>query len=131
MKTLKEDLKEYKILMRMVNLYLQVMKIDVSLKPLGYIYNGKYYLSIPQVQAIISYMQPVTVQRDTFTYGGRILEPVIGWTSHHSIVEFKGKWYLFYHDCEISGGKNHLRNVKFTEITYNEDGSIQTIEPYK
>ena len=30
-----------------------------------------------------------------FTYRGRILEPVIGWTMHHSIVEFQGKWYLF------------------------------------
>ena len=29
-----------------------------------------------------------------FTYRGKILEPVLGWTNHHSIVEFKGKWYL-------------------------------------
>jgi beta-xylosidase len=63
-----------------------------------------------------------------FTYKGKILTPVIGWTTHHSIVEFKGKWYLFYHDSSLSGGVNHLRSVKFTELHYNEDGTIQTIE---
>lgn len=65
-----------------------------------------------------------------FYYKGRILEPVLGWTTHHSIVEFKGKSYLFYHDCSISNGVNHKRNVKMTELHYNEDGTIQTIHPY-
>lgn len=65
-----------------------------------------------------------------FTYRGRILEPVLGWTTHHSIVEWNDKWYLFYHDCELSNGINHRRNVKFTEIHYNEDGTIQPV-PYK
>lgn len=55
---------------------------------------------------------------------------MIGWTTHHSIVEFRGKWYLFYHDCELSGGINHRRCVKYTELHYNEDGTIQTIFPY-
>lgn len=59
-----------------------------------------------------------------FTYRGRILEPVIGWTTHHSIVEFEGKWYLFYHDASLSGGKNHLRCVKVKEIFYGSDGDI-------
>ena len=66
-----------------------------------------------------------------FTYKGRILEPVSGWTTHHSIIEFKDKWYLFYHDCTLSGGVNHKRCVKFTELKYNEDGTIQTIHPYE
>ena len=59
-----------------------------------------------------------------FTYRGRILEPVIGWTTHHSIVEFQGKWYLFYHDASLSGGKSHLRCVKVTEIFYGADATI-------
>ena len=66
-----------------------------------------------------------------FTYRGRILEPVLGWTNHHSIVEFKGKSYLFYHDAQVSAGKTHLRNVKVTELTYRPDGSIVTIDAYK
>lgn len=66
-----------------------------------------------------------------FTYQGRILNPVIGWTSHHSIVEFNRRWYLFYHDSSLSKGITHLRSVKVTELTHNEDGTIQTITPYR
>ncbi|WYZ45498.1 hypothetical protein EsH8_VIII_000814 [Colletotrichum jinshuiense] len=64
-----------------------------------------------------------------FTYGGRILEPVLGWTTHHSIVEFKGQWWLFHHDCELSNGVNHLRSVKVKEIFYDKDGKITTEKP--
>ncbi len=59
-----------------------------------------------------------------FTCRGRILEPVIGWTTHHSIVEYQGKAYLFYHDASLSGGINHLRCVKVREIGYAPDGAI-------
>ena len=65
-----------------------------------------------------------------FTYQGVILKPVEGWTNHHSIAEFKGKWYLFYHDSSLSEGKTHLRSVKMTELTHRPDGSIVTIDPY-
>ena len=63
-----------------------------------------------------------------FTFRGRVLDPVEGWTSHHSIVQVAGKWYLFYHDTQISG-QTHLRNVKVTELIHNPDGTIQTIDP--
>ena len=63
-----------------------------------------------------------------FTYRGTILEPVLGWTTHHSIVEFQGKWWLFYHDCELSGGVDHLRSVKMRELLYDEDGGIRLAE---
>jgi beta-xylosidase len=66
-----------------------------------------------------------------FTYKGKVLEPVLGWTNHHSIIQFKGKWYLFYHDAQLSGGQTHLRNVKVTELAYRPDGSIVTIDAYK
>lgn len=63
-----------------------------------------------------------------FTYQGVLLKPVEGWTSHHSIIEDRGKWWLFYHDTQLSG-QTHLRNVKVTELTFNQDGSIKTITP--
>ncbi len=65
-----------------------------------------------------------------FTYKGVVLNPVEGWTNHQSIVEVNGKWYLFYHDVQLSG-KTHLRNVKMTELKFNSDGSIQVINAYK
>ena len=57
-----------------------------------------------------------------------ILTPVVGWTTHHSILEYKGKTYLVHHDSVPSGGKSWLRSLKVCELTYNEDGTIQTIE---
>ncbi|WP_036767281.1 glycoside hydrolase family 43 protein [Parvularcula oceani] len=64
-----------------------------------------------------------------FTYQGRILEPVQGWTNHHSIFEYEGDWYLAYHDTELSG-QNHLRNVKMTPIRLTEDGLFETVDVY-
>lgn len=66
-----------------------------------------------------------------FTHRGVILEPVVGWTTHHSICQFEDKWYLFYHDSVLSEGITHLRSVKMTELTYAEDGSINVITPYR
>ncbi len=93
-------------------------------------YNGLYYLSYST--GTTHYLVYATSQspEGPFTYRGRIMEPVIGWTTHHSIIEYHGKWYLFYHDCEFSNGINHRRCVKYTELKYNPDGTIQTIFPY-
>lgn len=93
-------------------------------------YNGVYYFSYSTGTTHYLVYATSTDPKGPFTYRGRIMEPVIGWTTHHSIVEYHGKWYLFYHDCEYSGGINHRRTVKFTELKYNEDGSIVTIDPY-
>ncbi|NYZ63749.1 glycoside hydrolase family 43 protein [Luteimonas deserti] len=65
-----------------------------------------------------------------FTYQGVILEPVVGWTTHHSIVEFEGRWWLYYHDALLSGGVTHLRSLKVTELHHDDDGRIRTIDPY-
>lgn len=67
-----------------------------------------------------------------FTYAGRMLEPVLGWTTHHSVVEFPAgsdRWWLFYHDCELSGGVDHLRSVKVKEIWYDAEGKIVGEKP--
>ena len=63
-----------------------------------------------------------------FTYRGTLLEPVIGWTTHHSIVEWDGRWWLFYHDCELSKGVDHLRSVRMREIKYEGDGRMVLAE---
>ncbi len=90
-------------------------------------YNGKYYFSYSTGDTHnIAYAVGDTPY-GPFTYKGVILEPVLGWTNHHSVVEFNGKWYLFYHDSSLSGGKTHLRSVKVTELTHRPDGTIETI----
>jgi len=93
-------------------------------------YNGKYYFSYSTGDTHFICYATGDNPYGPFTYQGRILNPVIGWTSHHSICEFKGKWYLFYHDSSLSKGVTHLRSIKVTELKYNEDGTIITIDPY-
>ncbi len=94
-------------------------------------YNGKYYLSYSTGDTHYIVYATGDNPYGPFTYQGVILNPVIGWTNHHSIVEFEGKWYLFYHDSSLSGGVTWLRSMKVTELTHNPDGSIQTIDPYR
>lgn len=91
-------------------------------------YNGKYYFSYSTGNTHFICYAVSDKPYGPFTYKGIILTPVSGWTTHHSIVEFKGKWYLFHHDCELSGGKTHLRNIKYAEIRYRDDGTIVTID---
>lgn len=94
-------------------------------------YNDNYYLSYSTGTTHYIVYAIGKDPKGPFTYKGKILDPVLGWTTHHSIVEFKGKWYLFYHDCSLSGGINHKRCVKFRELKYNEDGTIIPIKPYE
>lgn len=91
-------------------------------------YNGKYYFSYSTGNTHKLCYAIGDNPYGPFKYGGEILTPVVGWTTHHSIVEFKGKWYLFYHDSVPSGGKTWLRSIKVVEISYREDGSIVTLD---
>lgn len=91
-------------------------------------YQGKYYLSWSTGDTHYLVYGIGNSPYGPFTYQGRILEPVVGWTTHHSIVEWQGKWWLFYADSQLSG-QTRLRNVKMTELTYNADGTIRTIDP--
>ncbi|WP_461107133.1 glycoside hydrolase family 43 protein [Spirosoma koreense] len=91
-------------------------------------YKGKYYFSYSTGDTHLLAYGTSNSPYGPFTYQGVIMKPVTGWTTHHSIIEFKGKWYIFYHDVELSG-KTHLRNIKVRELKRNPDGSIETITP--
>ncbi|EFM08888.1 Xylan 1,4-beta-xylosidase [Paenibacillus curdlanolyticus YK9] len=94
-------------------------------------YKGKYYLSYSTGTTHKIVYAIGDNPQGPFVFQGTILTPVLGWTTHHSIVQFGDKWYLFYHDSSLSGGADNKRSVKFTELEYNEDGTIRTIEPYE
>lgn len=94
-------------------------------------YNGKYYFSYSTGDTHFLCYAIGDSPYGPFRYAGKILEPVVGWTSHHSICAYEGKWYLFYHDSSLSKGVTHLRSVKLTELFHDENGYIQTIQPYK
>ncbi|KAF4546852.1 Hypothetical protein D9617_159g062280 [Elsinoe fawcettii] len=91
-------------------------------------YKGKYYFSYSTGDTHYLVYATGTSPYGPFTYEGRILEPVEGWTTHHSIVEYQGRWFLFHHDSSLSGGKNHLRSVKIKEIFYDDQGKIKPVQ---
>jgi hypothetical protein len=91
-------------------------------------FNGKYYFTYSTGDTHLLCYAIGNNPTGPFNYKGVFMTPVQGWTTHHSIVEIKGKWYIFYHDTELSG-KTHLRNVKVTELHHKDDGSIELIKP--
>lgn len=95
-----------------------------------HLYNGKYYFTYSTGDTHYLAYAVGDKPFGPFHYKGIFLKPVEGWTTHHSIVEVKGKWYMFYHDTQLSG-KTHLRNVKVTPLYHKADGSIAMINPFK
>lgn len=91
-------------------------------------HSGKYYFSYSTGDTHLLCYATSDNLYGPFTYQGVILTPVVGWTTHHCICEFKGKWYLFHHDSKPSGGKTWLRSLKVVELEYLPDGSIKTIQ---
>jgi len=93
-------------------------------------YQGKYYLSYSTGNThLLCYALADNVY-GPYVWQGVILTPVVGWTTHHSIVEFDNKWWLYYHDSLLSDGVTHLRSIKAAELHYDQHGRIQTLHPY-
>jgi len=86
--------------------------------------DGLYYLSYSTGTTHKIVYATSTSPYGPFQWRGTILPPVLGWTTHHSIVEYQGRWWLFYHDCSLSGGIDHKRCVKVAPLDYRSDGSI-------
>lgn len=62
-----------------------------------------------------------------WTPRGALIDRVTSDTSHGSIVEYKGQWYLFYHNADLSG-RGNARSICFDKLYYNEDGTIQKVK---
>jgi hypothetical protein len=93
-------------------------------------HQGRYYLSYSTGNTHFLCYAVSDDPYGPFTYQGQILTPVVGWTTHHSIVEFDGRWWLYYHDSILSGGVTHLRSIKVAELHYDAQGRIITLHPY-
>ncbi|MBR6249730.1 MAG: family 43 glycosylhydrolase [Bacteroidales bacterium] len=71
-----------------------------------------------------------------WTHQGQVTaEAENSFTIHPGVVEFKGKWYLFYHNAtlELNGIKGAIgrRSVCVDEMHFNDDGTIQFVEQTK
>lgn len=88
-------------------------------------YGNKYYFSYSTGDTHLICYAIGDNPYGPFIYQGVLLEPVVGWTTHHCICEFKGKWYLFHHDSQPSGGKTWLRSLKVVQLEYDEEGRMR------
>lgn len=96
------------------------------------IYYNVYAADAPGVQPEqLAYSMAPSIT-GPWSYGGLVTGPArYGFTIHPSVNEFKGKWYLFYHDgCYLMQGKpggDCRRHVCAEELKFNPDGTIRPI----
>jgi Beta-xylosidase len=104
-------------------------------------YKGKYYYSYAghyfSTPANIEYVMsdnPIS----GFGNPGLILpNPPVNddFNNHHSIFQFKGDWYITYHNRQVAHengiadkrAREYMRNVCIDRLYYNEDGTIRKV----
>ena len=114
-------------------------------------YKGNYYLSYSTADLRIAYGMSKNPM-GPYEYKGIFMgNPNIGGqninannNNHHGIAEFKGHWYVAYHDRRIANGYDGLekipaedgranpnpayhRSVSVDEFTYNADGTMKEL----
>jgi beta-xylosidase len=106
-------------------------------------YNNTYYLSYSGNGKIL--YATGDNPYGPFEYQGVILDEVNSGTNHHSIVQYKGQWYLFYHTSDLffennpevepvlnwDGINPFRRSICVDDLYYNDDGTIQKVEKTK
>jgi len=101
--------------------------------PFAFKRDGHYYLTFPWVRKeggteTLAYAmsdQPL----GPWTFKGVIMEEHANgcWTNHHSLVEYKGQWYIFYHTNYFSPRDDKRRSVCIEPVRFNADGTIQPV----
>ena len=95
--------------------------------------SGIYYLTYPHVANKTERLEYAIGPSPTgpFEHQGVIMDESVSgcWTNHHSIVEYKGQWYLFYHDQDLSPDFDKNRAIRADYLYFNDDGTIQKVVP--
>jgi hypothetical protein len=95
--------------------------------------NGLYYLTFPHVENKTERLEYAIGDNPMgpFKMTGVIMdESATGcWTNHHSIIQYKKQWYLFYHHNDYSPKFDKARSVRMDSLSFNADGSIQKVIP--
>ena len=100
--------------------------------PFAFEYNGNYYLTYPYVREkteVLGYAMSKNPM-GPYEYKGIIMpEHENGcWTNHHSIINYKGQWYLFYHQNAFSPSDDKRRSVQIDKLYFNADGTIKEVK---
>lgn len=95
--------------------------------------NGIYYLTYPHVDKKIERLEYAIADNPMgpFKVTGVIMDesPTGCWTNHHSVLEFKKQWYLFYHHNDYSPQFDKARSIRADFLSFNADGTIQKVIP--
>ncbi len=95
---------------------------------------GKYYLTFPWVREKNGTETLAYSMSDhplgPWQFKGIIMKEHANgcWTNHHSIVNYKGQWYLFYHHNDYSPKFDKNRSVCIERLYFNADGTIQEVK---
>ncbi|MBQ2209410.1 MAG: family 43 glycosylhydrolase [Prevotella sp.] len=103
--------------------------------PFAFKRDGHYYLTFPWVRKEGGTETLAYAMSDNplgpWTFKGLIMEEHENgcWTNHHSIVHYKGQWYLFYHHNDYSPSFDKLRSVCIDRLSFRPDGTIVEVKP--
>lgn len=101
--------------------------------PFAFERDRKYYLTFPWVRKNTETLAYAMSDNPTgpFEFKGIIMDesPTECWTNHHSIVEYKGQWYLFYHHNDYSPHFDKNRSARIDSLFFNADGTIRKVHP--
>ncbi|MGI4021392.1 MAG: family 43 glycosylhydrolase [Janthinobacterium lividum] len=108
---------------------------DKGLKEGPYLFErkGVYYLTYPHVENKIERLEYATSNNPMgpFKFTGVIMDESASgcWTNHQSIIAYKGQWYLFYHNDDLSPNFDKNRSIRTDSLFFNNDGTIRKVIP--
>jgi GH43 family beta-xylosidase len=95
--------------------------------------NGIYYMTYPHVENTIERLEYTMGDNPfgPFKFAGVIMDEASNgcWTNHHSVIDYKGQWYLFYHQNDWSPKFDKNRSVRIDSLFFNADGTIRKVKP--
>jgi hypothetical protein len=94
---------------------------------------GIYYLTYPHVENKTERLEYAIGDNPLgpFKVTGVIMDesPTGCWTNHHSIINFRNQWYIFYHHNDLSPQFDKNRSIRIDSLFFNEDGTIKKVTP--
>lgn len=100
--------------------------------PFPFMRNGKYYLTYPHAANGTERLEYAMADSPMgpYTVKGVIMDesPTGCWTNHQSVVQYQGKWILFYHDRDLSPNFDKARSIRADYLEFNDDGTIKKVE---
>jgi hypothetical protein len=100
--------------------------------PFAFERKGKYYMTFPHDVGGGEALEYAMADNPMGPYEmkGTIMDKNPGcWTDHHSLVEYNGQWYLFYHWNDLNPRDAARRSARAEFLMFNEDGTIPKITP--